>query len=312
MIRNVMDVSTDGLFLNQRRGLLVVSEGKTELAEVPLDDISVLLLSAKGVTITKDAMMALLERGSPIVLCGKKYSPESIIIPLFGNFEFSGRLQIQLGASLPLRKQLWKQIVQEKIRNQALILSLLNLEEEARCLEVIAKEVVSGDSTNREGYAAREYWGCVFGNDFSRDIDSEEGINVMLNYGYAVLRGMTARAVCSAGLHPSLGLHHKNQKNNYCLVDDLMEPFRPLVDYMVKGFLEDHPDGSELTEWKKCVISNLPNTDVETTRGLSPLIKALEYYVFSLYESFYEKENRLCIPALSTKEKTKQTSRSHF
>lgn len=310
MIRSVMDVSTDGLFLNQRRGFLVVSEGKTELAEVPLDDISVLMLSAKGVTVTKDAMMALLERGSPIVLCGKKYSPESIIIPLFGNYEFSGRLHVQLGASLPLKKQLWKQIVQEKIRNQSVSLTLFGLNETARCLDVIAKEVVSGDSTNREGYAAREYWGCFFGKEFSREIDSEEGINVLLNYGYAVLRGMTARAVCSVGLHPSLGLHHKNQKNNYCLVDDLMEPFRPLVDVFVKEFLEEHPNVTELSEWKRYVISKLPSVDVETDRGLSPLIKALEYYAFSLYESFLEKENRLCIPTLLIKKKTERISRS--
>ena len=170
MIRKVMDVSTDGLFLNQRRGFLVVSEGKNELAEVPLDDISVLVLSARGVSITKDAIMALLDRGSPVILCGKKYSPESIIIPLSGNYEFTGRLQIQINASVPLKKQLWKQIIQNKIENQALALEHLGFLEESRCLHVISKDVLSGDVTNREGYAAREYWSCVFGPGFSREI----------------------------------------------------------------------------------------------------------------------------------------------
>lgn len=307
-----MDISTDGLFLNQRRGFLIVSEGRNELAEVPLDDISVLMLSATGVSITKDAIMALLERGSPVVLCGKKYSPESIIIPLFGNYEFSGRLQIQISASLPLKKQLWKQIIQNKIENQGIVLAQLGHEKEARCLRVISKEVTSGDATNREGYAAREYWSCIFGPEFSRKIEAEEGINILLNYGYAVLRGMTARAVCSAGLHPSLGLHHKNQKNNYCLVDDLMEPFRPVVDLLVKDFLSKYPNADDLKEWKRYVIGNLPEVDVITPKGKSPLIKALEYYSFSLYESFCSKENNLCIPKLEKKGRTEQISLSHI
>ena len=106
MIRSVIDISTEGLFLNQKRGFLVINEGSDVLAEVPLDDIAVLMLSAAGVSFTKSVITALLDRGSPIVVCGKKYSPESIIIPLFGNYEFTGRLQLQIGASLPLKKQL--------------------------------------------------------------------------------------------------------------------------------------------------------------------------------------------------------------
>ena len=312
MIRRIMDVSTDGLFLNQNRGFLVVSKGSEELSAVPLDDIAVLVLSAKGVSITKEAIMALIERGSPIVLCGKKYSPESIIIPLFGNYEFTGRLQTQLSASLPLKKQLWKRIVQEKIMNQAAVLNAIGYQEVSMVLKVIAKEVGSGDVSNREGYAAREYWSVIFGEDFCRNLDAEEGINVLLNYGYAVLRGMTARAVCAAGLHPSIGLHHKNQKNNYCLVDDMMEPFRAVVDTMVFEFLAEYPEVADLKEWKRYVISKLPDIDVLTTKGKTPLIKALEYYSFSLYESFLAKENLLCIPKLVIAEKTVRTSRSHI
>ena len=309
MIRRIMDVSSEGLFLNQRRGFLVVRREKENIAEVPLDDISVLMLSAQGVSLTKDAIMALVNRGSPIVLCGTKYSPESIIIPLFGNYEFTGRLQIQLGCSIPLKKQLWKTIVQEKIKNQALILSILGHLEVARCLEIISRDVSSGDTTNREGYAAREYWSQVFGSDFSRIIESEDGINVLLNYGYAVLRGMTARAVCSVGLHPSLGIHHKNQKNNYCLVDDLMEPFRPIVDKMVHDFITENPNASNLSDWKKTVITKLPDVDVSTMKGKTPLIRALEYYVYSLFESFQSKENRLCIPQIAAGKETGQISR---
>lgn len=233
-----MDVTSEGLFLNQRRGFLIVSKEKDVIAEVPLDDIAVLILSAQGISMTKDALMSLVNRGSPIVLCGANYTPESLIIPLFGSYEFTGRLQIQLGCSIPLKKQLWRTIIQEKIKNQALILDCIGLHDVSRFLVSISKDVTSGDTTNRESYAAREYWSCIFGNDFSRLYDSEDGINVLLNYGYAVLRGMTARAVCSAGLLPSIGIHHKNKKNNYCLVDDLMEPFRPLVDIMVYDFLK--------------------------------------------------------------------------
>ena len=179
-------------------------------------------------------------------------------------------------------------------------------------MDVIAKEVCSGDSTNREGYAAREYWRVFFGEHFSRVTDADDGINVLLNYGYAVLRGMTARAVCSTGLHPSIGIHHKNQKNNYCLVDDLMEPFRPVVDMMVRSYLVINPSADCLSDWKAHVISHLPNVDVITEKGKTPLIKALEYYAFSLFESFSSKENRLCIPSLTINERTEQTSRSRF
>lgn len=296
MIRHVIDVSTEGVYISHKRGFLVLNASSSQIAEVPLDDIAVLVLSAIGVSISKGSIMALLDRGSPIVLCGKKFAPESIIMPLFGNYEFTGRLQIQIKASVPLKKQLWKRIIQEKISNQALALSFLGHEAVSVCLRSMVKDVASGDATNREGYAAREYWGCMFGENFKRDFDSDDKENVLLNYGYAVLRGMTARAVCGSGLHPSLGLHHKNQKNNYCLVDDLMEPFRPIVDIFVYEFLSLYPDVENLKEWKRFLLSKLPNMDVSTKKGISPLIKALEYYTFSLYESFYAKENLLCVP----------------
>ena len=312
MIRKVIDVSTEGMYISHKRGFLVLSVGGSQIAEVPIDDIAVLILSAIGASISKDSIMALLDRGAPVVLCGKKYAPESIVVPLFGNYEFTGRLQIQIKASIPLKKQLWKSIIQEKITNHAMALSFLGYETVSVCLRSMVKDVASGDSTNREGYAAREYWGCMFGEKFRRDFDSEDKENVLLNYGYAVLRGMTARAVCGSGLHPSLGLHHKNQKNNYCLVDDLMEPFRPVVDILVYEFLSLYPDVEDLKVWKRFLLSKLPNMDVSTKKGTSPLIKALEYYSFSLYESFCKRENFLCIPKMLLNVETDKTFQSHI
>lgn len=312
MIRKIMDVSSDGFYLHHRRGFLVLEDKSSNVVDVPLDDISVLVLSSNTVSLSKDFMITLLERGTPIVICGKKYAPESIVIPMFGHYEFTGRLQIQLGASVPLKKQIWRSIVQEKITNQAIILDVYGHEETSKCLHVMVKDVTSGDSTNREGYAAREYWSCLFGESFRRDHDSEDKENTLLNYGYAVLRGIVARAVCVAGLHPSLGLHHKNQRNNYCLVDDLMEPFRPIVDYLVLEFLSQYPDSEDLKDWKRFVISKLPNFDLSTSKGKTPLILAVEYYSFSLYESFCAKENLLCVPKLLKNGKAIRTIRSHI
>lgn len=189
-----------------------------------------------------------------------------------------------------------------KILNQALVLTSTGHEQGALLLRNYASQVASGDTDNREAVAAKAYWDHLFGTDFIRNPDGD-GINTFLNYGYAILRGITARAVCSTGLHPSLGIFHRNRQNNYCLVDDLIEPFRPIIDLLVYRMVhEAKEDPSVLTPILKKKIYQIAWTNVVVTKGGSPLIKAVEYYSYSLAQSFSTKQNLLCIPQIERKE----------
>lgn len=308
MLRRIIEVSQEGLYLHTSRGFLILKSEHEEIGEVPISDIAVLLLTARGVTVSKHVLMTIVNEGASIVFCGKSYKPESIMVPLFGNYETSGRLHDQIESSIPLRKQLWKTIIQQKIMNQAFALETTGHQNGALALKNYAAQVTSGDVENREAVAAKAYWNELFGSDFSRDPE-EEGINSLLNYGYAILRGITARAVCCAGLHPSFGIFHRNRLNNYCLVDDLIEPFRPVVDLLVFKIIEGIQDKDiELTPTLKKQIYQLAWTDVEVERGISPLIKAVEYYAYSLAQSFSNKQNQLCIPKLRKHENKEATS----
>lgn len=295
MLRKVVDISSEGLFLYHRRGFLFIEKDKLEVGRIPLDDIAVLVLSAQGVTITKDILCALIKQGSVVVLCGEKYYPETVMTPLFGNYEFTGRLITQINSSLPLKKRLWQSIIKEKIRNQAELLESLGNLSHSVLLKQLADSVLSGDTTNREAYSAREYWAVVFGKKFYRNQDGGDMFNNYLNYGYAVLRALVARSVCAAGLHPSLGLFHHNELDNMCLVDDLMEPFRVIVDWMVIRFCRKNKN-DQMIEWKKTVIHNLPDIKVTINNTVSKLSIALDAYANSLHQSFVNKENCLCIP----------------
>ncbi|WP_320127527.1 type II CRISPR-associated endonuclease Cas1 [uncultured Sphaerochaeta sp.] len=296
MVRKVVEISKDGLFLSLERGFLIVSEGSQRLDAVPLSDIAVLLVTAQGTYFSKHILLALTSNGAAIILCGKSFKPESIILPLFGNYEFSGRLDTQIAVSMPLKKQLWKTIIQEKIKNQSFVLQMFGKDSTALLLENYSNQVLSGDSSNREAIAAKAYWNALLGDDFIRD-PNLPGINSFLNYGYAILRGIIARAVCCVGLHPSLGIFHCSKVDNYRLVDDLMEPFRPLLDCLVIQ-LPEAIVGEELTPKLKKKIYQIAWTDVIVEKGKSPLIKAVEYYAYSLYLSYKEKRNIICIPAL--------------
>lgn len=308
MIRKVLEISSDGLFLHKKRGFLSIQKNDTLVGEVPLSDISVLMLTARGVTFTKELLLELNQQGTPVILCGKSFLPESIISPMFGNYEFSGRLKIQLGVSLPLQKQLWKKIVIEKISNQALVLEVTGHTQNADSIKALCNQVSSGDTTNKEAVAAKAYWSFLFGENFFRRIDEDVGVNAYLNYGYAILRSIVARAVSITGLLPSLGIHHSNKQNNYCLVDDLMEPFRPIVDILVY-LLNESETLNEIQPYHKSHLAIIAHIDVLIDKGRSPLIKAVEDYVHSVYEVYKNKDlSCLRIPKIIKEEITEQTN----
>ena len=226
-MERVVDIATDGRHLSAHRGFLLVSEDRSEVGRVPLDDVAALIVHAHGVTWTTNLVVALAERGAPMVLCGANHAPVAVCLPLDGHHGQNARMRAQWEAGRPLAKQLWRAIVVSKIRWQAAVLEAHG--HPATAFDLLARRVRSGDPDNVEAQAARRYWPLLLGKDFRRDRGAGD-INGLLNYGYTVMRSLCARAVVAAGIHPSIGVHHANRGNPFALADDLVEPFRPLVD----------------------------------------------------------------------------------
>lgn len=291
MIGRVIEVASDGRHLARYRGLMIVSHDGVEDGRVPLDDIGVLLCNARGLTYSNDLMTELAQRGTAVVLCGPNYLPTAWLWPLEGHHVQALRMRRQLETKLPLRKRLWQAIVRAKIHQQAGILELLDLP--ADDIQALARRVKSGDPDNVEAQAARRYWPLLFGIDFRRERYGPMP-NPFLNYGYTVLRAAVARAIVSAGLHPSLGIHHSNRANVMCLVDDMIEPFRPLVDYTVFRLVSDgHCD---LDAETKAALAGTLTMDMVTDRGTSPLETCLERAAQSLAHSFETGKQSLLFP----------------
>ena len=227
----IVEISNSGRHLSLTRGFLEISLKGESLAKIPLDDILALIVSGFGCTHSSNVLVALSDRGIPVAICGSNFVPRALVLPLEGNVRQSLRIRHQAKMSEPLKKNLWKQVVKGKLKNQALVLKAYKLPFEG--LLGLSRRVKSGDPDNFEAQGARRYWSLLFGDTFRRDPDAE-GKNAMLNYAYAIIRSCVARGVVASGLHPSLGIHHKNTYNPMCLVDDLMEPFRPIADYVVK------------------------------------------------------------------------------
>lgn len=270
----------------ERNASLPDSFKKQTVITKPIEDIGLVVLDNKQITITLGVLETLLENNCSIITCDSKSMPVGLMLPLYGNTVQNERFREQLSASLPLKKQLWQQTIKAKIENQSAV--LVNcLGEESRCMKVWADDVKSGDSENLEARAAAYYWKTLFADidGFTRD---REGIspNNLLNYGYAVLRAIIARALVSSGLLPTLGIHHHNRYNAYCLADDIMEPYRPYVDELVFGLIQQHGKNLELTRDIKAKLLTIPTLDVIISGKRSPLMIAASQTTASLYKCF--------------------------
>ena len=291
MIGRVIEIAGEGRHLARTRGLMTVSANGSEEGRIPLDDIGVLLCNARGLTYSNDLLVELAKRGVAVTLCGPNYLPVAWLWPIEGHHIQALRMRRQLEAPLPLRKRLWQAVVRAKIVQQKTTLGLLGKREGG--LDGLARQVKSGDPDNLEAQAARRYWPLLFGPHFQRERYGPMP-NPMLNYGYTVLRAATARAVAAAGLHPSLGIHHHNRYDSMCLVDDLMEPFRPAVDYRVARLMES--GCAEVTPEAKRALAETLAADMRTERGTTPLETCLERAAQSLAQSFEEKKADLVFP----------------
>lgn len=263
---------------------------------IPIEDIGVVVLDHKQITITQGLMEALLENHCAVITCDKSHLPVGLMLPLCGNTTQNERFRCQLDASLPLKKQLWQQTVQAKIGNQAVVLEKCRGTEVGN-MQKWQKEVRSGDPDNLEGRTAAYYWKNMFPDveDFTRE---REGVspNNLLNYGYAILRAVVARALVASGMLPTLGIHHHNRYNAYCLADDIMEPYRPYVDELVVNYTDENGCPEEITSDIKKVMLSIPVLDVRINGQRSPLMLAAGQSAASLYRCFSGESRKIIYP----------------
>ncbi len=290
-------------YLSVKNSQLVVKRTDSDTQEavagtVPIEDIGVVVLEDRQITITNVALDALLQNNCAVITCDEKHMPAGMLLPLEGNTIQSERFRNQIEASLPLKKQLWQQTVQAKIRNQASVLKRLS-GVEAGCMLAWANDVKSGDSENLEGRAAAYYWRNIFPNlpGFTRDREGETP-NSLLNYGYAIVRAVIARALVASGLLPTLGIHHHNRYNAYCLADDIMEPYRPYVDELVLNIMQSEMDYGELTLELKRQLLGLPVTEVVIGGQRSPMMVAASQTTSSLCKCFSGELRKLAYPTM--------------
>ena len=265
---------------------------------IPIEDIGVVILDNRRITITSGAMEALLENNCAVITCNQKSMPVGLLLPLCGNTTQNERFRSQLEASLPLRKQLWQQTIKQKILNQEHVLRI-NTAQETKCMRVWSNDVRSGDSDNLEARAAAYYWKNVF-TTYPNFVRDREGTppNNLLNYGYAILRAIIARALVGSGLLPTLGIHHHNRYNAYCLADDIMEPYRPYVDQLVLDIIQRNLEISDITRDLKIQLLGIPMLDVVINGKRSPLMIAAQQTTASLARCFAGENKRISYPEM--------------
>lgn len=260
---------------------------------VPVEDIGFILLENQQISITLPLMNALADNNVAVVICTDTMMPKAMLLNLDCNSVQGERYRDQINASEPLKKNLWKQTVEAKIRNQAALLD--KLDKDGSQLKPYWQNVKSGDSDNREGVAAKIYWDALFGGDFMR-YRTGESPNEMLNYGYTVLRAAVARSLMGSGLFPAFGIYHRNRYNSFPLADDIMEPYRPYVDEIV---FDLHANGeSELNKDVKAEILKLLYVDTVFDKVTRPLDLGLSVTTSSLAKCFSGEQKKIIYPLL--------------
>lgn len=290
-MHRVVEIADRPVHLSLLRGFCIVKENGEEQVRLPLDDMDCLMLTGQTASLTTALLHALMERKIPVAVCGANYHPSGLLLPIVGHGLQKRMLRLQIESTEPFRKRLWQKIIIAKVNHQAQVLEecgTSGLE-----LRSMADRVRSGDPDNIEARAAREYWKLLFGKDFRRHAD--DGTNAALNYGYAVLRAQVSRSLVSSGLNPALGIHHENDENPFCLSDDIIEPFRPLVDSVVVGLLR-HGKIEALTPTHKQDLISVLNQDVAMEDKTSTVANVILRSCQSLARAFESREPVILLP----------------
>lgn len=288
--RNIFIANKSSLKL--RNNQLIVNNG--EEYSFPIEDIRSIVIDDCYSTLTGKLITKLANDGVCVILCDEKHTPSAELMPIGAYCRMNKRISLQFEQSKPKQKRIWQSIVMSKINNQAKCLELNGLEKESKQLYAIVNSVVSGDTTNREGYSARLYFKYLFGDGFIRD--DENNINAGLNYGYAILRSYIAKTIVAYGLEPALGIHHKSQLNQFNLADDIIEPFRPIIDnFVFKNYVEW---GEDFYTPHKAELQLLLNSATVIDGNRHSVANAIDLMVQSIIASFENDEIRLKLPEL--------------
>lgn len=301
MIKRTIYVGSPA-YLSTRNEQLVINlpdaqgmDNKSGLNTIPIEDIGVLVLDNSQITITQAVLEKLLRNNAAVITCNSTHHPTGLLLNLDGNTLQHERWQEQIAASAPLKKQLWQQTIEYKIANQAELLRRQGIDIEN--MLHWKGEVLSGDAHNHEARAAAYYWSQLFGIEgFLRGRD-ELPPNNMLNYGYAILRAITARSLVESGLLPTLGIHHHNRYNAYCLADDIMEPYRPFVDALVLSIVQSGKDYSSIDKEIKTTLLQIPTLDVRIQQQNSPLMVAMRTTTASVVKCFSKELRKIVYPS---------------
>lgn len=294
MIKRCIEIAEGPCHIALRDCQIILKHGSEIERSIPVEDLGVLVVDNPAVTYTHAALCALIENNTAVIVCGGNHHPAGLLLPVEGHTVQAEVISFQASASQRLKDRLWKEIVSAKITNQAMVLGRCGRENAG--LKSLSQKVKNGDIENVEGKAAQRYWRLLFGSSFRRD---REGLppNGLLNYGYMVMRAAVARAICSSGLHPSLGLHHKNKYNAFVLADDLMEPLRPLIDIEVYNLIEE---GFSIPERvSRARLLAVLTTTVELDGRRFSLMPALQMYTASLRRVFSGEAAWLQIPVFT-------------
>jgi len=284
--------------LSFKNGQLVYNpRPEGEVRTVPIEDIGFVVLDNHSITLSLRLIEELTTNNAAIVFCDKLHHPTAMSVPFAGNTTHAETLSAQLAMSEPLKKNLWKQTVEMKIKNQAAVLEKTD-SGGIEALRRYADSVKSGDSENREGAAARVYWQKLFGSEFRRERYGNAP-NHLLNYAYAILRAAVARSLVGSGLYPAIGIFHHNKYNAYALADDVMEPYRPYVDELVYELWKDlDPDADDISKEQKQQLLKLLAADVHMTNTLRPLMVGLSYTTASLARCINGEQKKIDYPVM--------------
>lgn len=298
MIKRTLYFGHPAYLYSRMQQLLIEQPDKNEPIAVPIEDIGLVILDHGQITVTQTVLSRLLEQNVAVVTCDDTHHPAGMLLNLEGHSLQSQRFQLQADASIPLKKQLWQQTISQKISNQAA--SLEKIRQEAGVLKTLAKTVKSGDADNAEAQAASFYWKRFFPDflEFTRERFGPPPNN-LLNYGYAILRAMVARALIGSGLLPTLGIHHRNQYNAFCLADDIMEPYRPFVDQVVYQLVRQNGKYLEMTPTMKQALLSIPVLDVKLDGKKSPMMNAISRTTNSLAACYEGSARKILYPVLA-------------
>lgn len=299
MIKRTLYFGNPAYLKTTNEQLVIEMHDSGETKTAPIEDIGLLILDHQQITITQALLAKLLANNTAVITCDQTHHPTGMLLSLDGNSLQSQKFQAQVEATAPLKKQLWQQTVMAKIKNQAALLEIQR--EENKVLLTYAADVKSGDSENHEAKAAAYYWKRIFPEalEFRRERFGSPPNN-LLNYGYAILRAMVARSLVASGLLPTLGIHHRNQYNAYCLADDIMEPYRPYVDWIVCRIIRGNGKFLEMTPAMKKEFLAMPAMDVLIDGQKSPMMNAIQRSTASLSKCFEGKSRKILYPELAS------------